>query len=399
MALTNFIHNRLRSVFMLPKILVLGIFLLQIAPLRAQQKLNKSQAVSHSIHAVDTLRKAAKAQANVHWQQRGIDFGPYRMYFDVRVFGAKPLGGRSLYISMHGGGQGPAAMNDQQWQNQIELYKPLEGVYITPRSPTNTWNMWHQEHIDYLMDQLIKDAIVMEDVNPNKVYLMGYSAGGDGVYQLAPRMADYWAATAMMAGHPGDAEALNLRNLPFAIFMGGKDSAYDRNKLAGIWGKRLDSLERLNPGSYVHDLHIYPDAPHWMNRKDSVALPWLSSFVRNPLPKEVIWVQDDVLKTQFYWLGVPHDVAKQGKKTDVKVSGNTIVIRENHNKQLFVYLCDRLIDLDRPVNVVYEGKTIFKGILKRNINVIRETAARRLDPNLVFSVKLLIQENKLVKAL
>ena len=45
-------------------------------------------------------------------------------------------------------------------------------------------------------------AVINEDVNPNKVYLLGYSAGGDGVYQLAPRMADRWAAAAMMADSP-----------------------------------------------------------------------------------------------------------------------------------------------------------------------------------------------------
>jgi dienelactone hydrolase len=33
-------------------------------------------------------------------------------------------------------------------------------------------------------------AEAMLDVNPNKVYVMGYSAGGDGVWRLAPRMAD-----------------------------------------------------------------------------------------------------------------------------------------------------------------------------------------------------------------
>ena len=36
-------------------------------------------------------------------------------------------------------------------------------------------------------------AVIKENVNPNKVYLLGYSAGGDGVYQLAPRMANRWA--------------------------------------------------------------------------------------------------------------------------------------------------------------------------------------------------------------
>ena len=46
------------------------------------------------------------------------------------------------------------------------------------------------------MEQLT--AIVFEDVDPNRVYLLGYSAGGDGVYQLAPRMADRFAAASMM---------------------------------------------------------------------------------------------------------------------------------------------------------------------------------------------------------
>ena len=52
--------------------------------------------------------------------------------------------------------------------------------------------------------------IMLYEVDPNKVYLMGYSAGGDGVYQLAPRMADRFAAAAMMAGHPNETSPLGL---------------------------------------------------------------------------------------------------------------------------------------------------------------------------------------------
>ena len=79
---------------------------------------------------------------------------------------------------------------------------------------------------------MIENYVVTRGVNPNRIYLMGYSAGGDGVYQLAPRMADRWAAASMMAGHPNDAKPDNLRNLPFGLFMGGKDGAYNRNKVA-----------------------------------------------------------------------------------------------------------------------------------------------------------------------
>ena len=108
------------------------------------------------------------------------------MKFDFIVFGEKPKNGRSLFISMHGGGGAPPKVNESQWRNQMRLYKPKEGIYLCPRAPTDTWNLWHQSHIDPLFDRLIENLIIFEGVDPERVYLMGYSAGGDGVYQLAP---------------------------------------------------------------------------------------------------------------------------------------------------------------------------------------------------------------------
>jgi predicted peptidase len=91
-------------------------------------------------------------------------------------------------------------VNDRQYENQKRLYTLSEGIYLAPRAPTNTWNLWHEPHIDRLFTRLIEDLIVLEEVNPDRVYVLGYSAGGDGVYQIGPRMADSWAAAAMMAG-------------------------------------------------------------------------------------------------------------------------------------------------------------------------------------------------------
>src|SRR4029079_9553156 len=94
---------------------------------------------------------------------------------------------------------------------------------------------WHESHIDPLFTRLIEDMIVFEDVDPNRVYIMGYSACGDGVYQLAPRMADQLAAAAMMAGHPNEASPLGLRNIGFAIHVGALDDGVHPNKVAGTW--------------------------------------------------------------------------------------------------------------------------------------------------------------------
>jgi hypothetical protein len=45
-------------------------------------------------------------------------------------------------------------------------------------------------------------------------------------------MADRWAAAAAMAGHPNDADPKGLRNVSFAIDVGARDDAYDRNEVA-----------------------------------------------------------------------------------------------------------------------------------------------------------------------
>lgn len=168
-------------------------------------------------------------------------------------YGDKEEGGkRSLWISMHGGGSCPSEVNDQQYQNQICLYEPDEGIWIIPRSPTDSWNQWHQEHIDPMFDRIIENFILLKNVDPNRVYLLGYSAGGDGVYQLAPRMADRFAAAAMMAGHPNNSTPCSLRNLPFAIFVGENDSAYNRNQAARCWAEKLNQLEQedMNGGQF-----------------------------------------------------------------------------------------------------------------------------------------------------
>lgn len=353
------------------------------------------------VESKDAAKKALVEEAEIQknqlqnvWRDKIVTQGTMRMKFAYRILGDKPKDGRSLYLSLHGGGNTSPGANDQQWTNQINLYTPKEGVYLAPRAPTNTWNLWHEDHIDDLFAELIKAAILNEGVNPNKVYLLGYSAGGDGLFQLAPRMADYWAAASMMAGHPGDASALSLRNLPFAIYMGGADTAYKRNELAKVWGDKLDSLQAKTPGSYVHDVHIFDGLPHWMNRRDTIAIPWLASFTRKALPAVVAWHQDDRHHNQFYWLGTP--TPETGKEAIVTINQNTVKVEKNDNSSLYIYLNDQLLDLDKKIKVIANGQTIYNKKAGRKLSLI-QTTAKRLDPELVFSARLLIQDGKVTE--
>ena len=327
----------------------------------------------------DATRKDAKAE----FDSRVLECDGVKMPFWYAVYGDKPKSGRSMFISMHGGGGAPKEVNDGQWENQKKLYKPAEGVYIAPRAPTDTWNLWHQGHIDPLFAKLIRDMIVFEDVDPNRVYIMGYSAGGDGVYQLAPRMADYYAAASMMAGHPNETQPDGLRNIPFTLHMGGEDKSFNRNAIGRQWKTMLAEMAAKDPGGYVNEVVIHEGKGHWMDREDAVAVAWMAKYTRNLRPTKIVWLQDDVTSPRFYWLANPSP--KVGQKVVATRDGQTITIAQATGcEELVIWLDDMMVDLDKPVKVLMNGATLFDGIVPRNIGVLATTLGERGDPTGVY---------------
>lgn len=322
------------------------------------------------------------------WENQAMVYGGNTMKFWHKYYGDAPRGTRSMWISMHGGGNAPAELNNQQWENQKLLYKPSEGLYVAPRAPWNDWDMWFKPGMDELLHRLITAAVLFEGVDPNKVYLMGYSAGGDGVWRMGPRMADSWAAASMMAGHPGDVSLLSLRNTPFMMWVGELDTAYERNKKVPEWGKKLDQLQSEDSEGYVHETHVVKGKPHWMNLEDAAAVPWMAKFTRNPLPQRVVWQQGDVMHNYFYWLGVNKDEAKKGHLLIAERNGNSIEIIHSDYSSVTIYLNERMFNLDKKIVVKYKSKKIFREKVKKNVELMKTTLYERDDPNYMFCSKL-----------
>ena len=333
-------------------------------------------------HAARIRReRAAEMQAGV------IRAGDLEMPFVLKKFGEKPAGGWSLYFSLHGGGGTTQETNDRQWENQQQLYQLNEGIYLVPRAPTNTWNLWHQAHIDGMFERLIENLIVLDGVNPNRIYIMGYSAGGDGVFQLAPRMADRLAAAAMMAGHPNETSPLGLRNIGFALYMGGRDAAYNRNKVAADWKQQLAVLAQADPQGYRHVVQIFPDKGHWMDREDAAAIPWMAGITRDPLPHRIVWKQDDVTHSSFYWLAVDPQHLPERSLVVATRQGQQIDIESSDVDRLIIRLNDEMLDLDQPVTISSGQTTRFAGRVPRTIARLAETVGRG-DPDLIFCTEI-----------
>ena len=344
--------------------------------------LSESETNIYIKNAFDDLEAEIISNRKKEMDSRVITVNGVKMKFELKFYGKKPKEGWSLYFSLHGGGQTEPAVNEKQWVRHQTLYEVNEGIVFIPRSPTNTWNMWHQDHIDPLFNRAIQNMIMLYEVDPNKVYLMGYSAGGDGVYQLAPRMADRFAAAAMMAGHPNETSPLGLRNLPFTIHMGENDTPYNRNKVAAEWKDKLKELKDKDSEGYPHLVKIHRNKGHWMELLDTVAISWMSKYERNPYPKKVVWKQDDVTHNRFYWLRVENPTERS--LIVARINGQLITIENASVSDFTILLNDYLLDMDKSVTVKYGGEELFNGIVMRQSSTILETVTDYGDPKSVY---------------
>ncbi len=206
-------------------------------------------------------------------------------------------------------------------------------------------------------------------------------------------MADAFAAAAMMAGHPNDASWLGLRNVGFAIQVGQLDSAYNRNKVAQQWIDKLDELQRADPKGYVHYGKIHEGKSHWMDRQDAKVLPWMAATERNPVPDRVVWKQSSTTHDRLYWLALPKDIAAvPGALLIAQRDGQTITIKSAEKvDRLLVRLDDRMIDLDRPVRIAYQGRTLYEGRVPRTVAALIHTLDKRGDPQLMFDAEMEIK--------
>lgn len=183
----------------------------------------------------------------------------------------RPSSGYPLYIVLHGGGNTAADRNDEEylWMQTRYQDSVQVGHIVAVRAITDDHSNCHSIPASYVFyDRLIENFIAFEEVDPNAVYVLGYSAGGDGVYQIASNMADRFAAACTSAGHPNGASPINLGNLPFLIQMGELDCAYDRSSQAVDFAKKLK--DHASPAQFgetfkepfLHDCFIHKDQLH-----------------------------------------------------------------------------------------------------------------------------------------
>lgn len=337
------------------------------------------------------------AELKTNYDAKVVKFAEHTSPYTVKAVGERPTKGWPLVIAMHGGGGAPKEVNDSQWRHMQIYYKdhPEVGgyLYLALRAPNDTWNGFYDNYVYPLIDQLILQFRLFGDIDPDKVFIMGYSHGGYGAYAIGPKMPDRFAAIHASAAAPTDGEttAKTLRTTPFTAMVGERDTAYGRYERNLRFKQEVEALRGARTDIYPVTVTVIPGNGH-TGLPDRDLIPALYPAVRNPVPREISWLQTDAVVTDLFWLHVP----QPGKQQEILASchDNRVVVTANEKVSAVEVLLDaRLIDLRKPVSIELNGSTVDRAV-KPGLRTLCETLARRGDPAYAFSVALEIVKGK-----
>ena len=316
--------------------------------------------------------------------------GKYVSPYVVRQVGKMPEGGWGLVIAMHGGGKAPKQVNDSQWRIMQRYYKdhPEQGgyLYLALRAPTDAWNGFYTGYVYPLIARLIRQLLVCEEVNPDKVFLIGYSHGGYGAFAIGPKMADRFAAIHSSAAAPTDGQSSpkNLLNTPFTFMVGEHDLAYGRLKRCLAFDQAVKRLRADSKDKYPVRMFLQKGFGHG-GLPDRDQLAKILPAVRNPIPDSIVWEPTDSVVHRFSWLEIPEPAKKQLVKAAKK--GNRFEIKLTGIESLELYLDERMIDYRKPVVIEVNGKVALDRAMIPSLPVLCRSLLERGDPRFAFASK------------
>ena len=328
------------------------------------------------------------ASEKADFDARLVKFGKYQSPYTVKTVGSRPANGWALFIAMHGGGGAPKELNDSQWRQMQSYYRehPEAGgyLYVALRAPNDTWNGFYDDYVYPLINNLVRQFRLFGDIDPNKVFIMGYSHGGYGAFAIGPKIPDHFAAIHASAAAPTDGEttAETLRNTVFTAMIGERDTAYGRYERDLRFKAEVEKLRGNRDDVYPVAVTVILGNGH-TGLPDRDKIKDMYPAIRNPVPRELSWLMTDGVVTDFFWLSVP----QPAKRLEILAScrRNRFVVTANAGvAEAAVWFDTRLINFARPVAIELNGATTTRKF-SPSLRTFCSTLLRRGDPELAFS--------------
>ncbi len=323
--------------------------------------------------------------------------------------------GKGLVVGLHGGGEGAGSADEPRGTWQL---KGCMGIY--PQGLVLTGDNWNTVHGEKHILTLIEIAKAQYDIDPDRVYVMGFSMGGTGSWHMAGRFPDLLAGAAPCAGVvmaspksavPTKEEVLtvqygivpNVRNLAMYYFIGLED----RNCPPGTYlfvQDMLADLRKEDPGGYGGiRFTTYPGLAHAMPPGEpGHLLEWMGEQRRDAFPRKIVWeyalqphplpkAHDKtgrLVQRWFYW--IRHDRPSDRMEIKAERDGNSFSVRALgvDREGLWLMLNPTMIDVAQEVVVTVDGEEFYRGRPAPDFATVVESLDSKLDTTMVFDRKI-----------
>ena len=307
------------------------------------------------------------------------------------------------------------------------IFQDSPSVYFIPQIPNEgEYYRWWQLAKQYAWEKLLRITLSDDKIDANRLYIFGISEGGYGSQRLASFYADYFAAAGPMAGGEPlkNAPVENCANIGFSFLTGAVDQGFYRNILTYYTQVAFDSIQLAHPISadgkpmFQHRINLLPNMQHSIDYR--LTPPWLKSFTRNPYPKTVLWEDfemDGRHRTGFYNLQVLARPSDERTYYEMNIKDNVISLSIDDVKyaatqkdpqwgiemkfnrtyskamggKLRIYLNDNLVDMNKTVTVIVNGKQVFNGKVNANLRDMIDSCMEFYDPYRVYPCSVTVE--------
>ena len=182
---------------------------------------------------------------------------------------------RPLIVFLHGAGEtnkGPDVLKQRDlWhfaKGHIEA-RDFPFVVVSPMTPKPDWE---PQRVKHFVERIVHDHSKRYRIDPERIYLTGFSMGGYGTFHTACGYPEMFAAIAPVAGSGVPELAEKLQTVPTWAFHGDKDnvvpyecsaSMIDAMIEAGHNDARLTTLRGAGHG-IVDEVYRNPELYRWM---------------------------------------------------------------------------------------------------------------------------------------
>lgn len=331
--------------------------------------------------------------------------------------GYSPRRAWPLVIGLHGGGATIGFGKDA-----IRTFEAVTRMPVVVACPDTAdrgiKHFWRSPKNEIMLPLFIRYLSQQVSIDHDRVYLVGYSMGGIGIYYLGPRLSQHFAAIAPGGGAWQGCHWPSLLNTPIYIWHGKRDNR----------GKQFTNFDYAKHAASL--LQELGDEYRWYFRAmdcDHANVPpaeipamikWLSQFKRNAYPQRI--VLSSPRATEFgglkppalpdRWLAIDEIGPKKLTMTALEHGGanrkdlelpmgvldaawtepGKLEVKAENVKQFRVLLAPQLVKFGEPLEIKVNGEIVHQKPAHSSLKFLMEYVDKYRDPGMVYSGEVVV---------